>query len=80
MKNSDSYKPINCEVHDGYELACMRHAVHEVCWHDGTEAFQERLRFLDLECAQGQEYLIAENQTGARYRIRLDQISSSLPY
>lgn len=79
MNNSDAYRPINCEVHDGYELACMRRAVHEVCWQDGSE-HKALLRFLDLECAQGKEYLIAENQAGERFRIRLDQITSTLPY
>ncbi|WP_027857277.1 Rho-binding antiterminator [Marinobacterium jannaschii] len=75
------YQPINCEVHDGYELACMRHAIHSVTWLDesGTTR-QQPLRFLDLENKRGEEYLIAESPSGEQLRIRLDRISSKLPY
>jgi len=75
------YKPMNCEVHDGYELACMRQTTHTVIWHDERdELHQEPLRFLDLETKKGEEFLIAENRRGERVRIRLDMISSELPF
>ncbi len=76
----DNYKPINCEIHDGYELACMRRAIHQVTWQEDDREFSERLRFLDLEYRAGEEYLIADNQEGEKFRIRLDMITSSLPY
>lgn len=80
MENSDSYQPINCEIHDGYELACMRKAIHSVSWCEDDKTFTETLRFLDLEYTQGQEFLIAENKSGTQFRIRLDTITSQLPY
>ncbi len=80
MKKEDTYQPINCEVHDGYELACMRRAVHGVTWIDGEDTVTELLRFLDLKYAEGNEFLIAETQSGERRSIRLDKITSNLPY
>lgn len=74
------YKNINCEVHDGYELACMRKAIHEVTWQEGDQSQTAKLRFLDLEYSNKEEHLIAENQAGEKFRIRLDMITSSLPY
>ncbi|WP_286237220.1 Rho-binding antiterminator [Neptuniibacter halophilus] len=80
MADESHYQPINCEIHDGFELACMRHAVHLVIWQDGEQQYQQKLRFLDLEYRADGEYLIAEDSEGTAYRIRLDQISSQLPY
>lgn len=74
------YQPIQCELHDGYELACMRRAVHQVSWQDDQGAHQEALRFLDIEISSSVEYLLAENQQGEARRIRLDLIESRLPY
>lgn len=75
-----NYKHINCEMHDGYELACMRKAIHEVTWQDDDQSRTEKLRFLDLDYGNKEEHLIAENQAGEKFRIRLDMITSSLPY
>lgn len=80
MEKQDTYQPINCEVHDGYELACMRRAVHEVTWVDGESTITEQLRFLDLKYTEGNEFLIAETQAGELRSIRLDKITSNLPY
>ncbi len=80
MSDPTPYKPINCERHDGYELACMRHAIHSFRWHEQDQILSEKLRCLDLEYTNGEEFLLAENQAGKHYRIRLDQIISSLPY
>jgi len=80
MEHSDSYQPINCEIHDGYELACMRRAVHTLTWQEDESSQKETLRFLDLEYTGGQEFLIAENQSGEKLRIRLDRITTKLPY
>ncbi|MGI1669071.1 MAG: hypothetical protein K6L74_01965 [Neptuniibacter sp.] len=80
MGHSDSYQPINCEMHDGYELACMRRVVHTLTWQEGESSRSETLRFLDLDYTGGQEFLIAENQSGDKFRIRLDRITTKLPY
>ncbi|WP_271272618.1 Rho-binding antiterminator [Aliamphritea hakodatensis] len=74
------YQPIQCELHDGYELACMRRAEHIVSWHDDAGEHIETLRFMDIEVSNSEEYLIADTPDGEKRRIRLDLISSSLPY
>lgn len=74
------YQPIQCERHDGYELACMRRAEHIVSWQDDVGEHTETLRFRDIEVGNGEEYLIADTQSGETRRIRLDLINSSLPY
>lgn len=78
MVNSmDSYKPINCEIHDDYELACMRHTTHQVVWRDPQgHIHKEKLRFTDLLVCNAEEFLIAENHAGQRRKIRLDYIQS----
>ncbi|MFW1676873.1 Rho-binding antiterminator [Pontibacter sp. JAM-7] len=80
MTEQKPYQPINCDQHDGYELACMRHAIHLFKWHDGNQIRSEKLRCRDLEYTGGAEYLLADNRDGEPFRIRLDQIISSLPY
>ncbi|WP_432471703.1 Rho-binding antiterminator [Amphritea sp. HPY] len=73
----DSYKPINCEVHDDYELACLRRAIYQVIWRDPQgRIHKQKLRFLDLEISNSEEFLVAENRAGKRFRIRLDYIQS----
>lgn len=80
MHEETKYKPINCELHDGFELACIRQAIHPVTWSVEGKEKTERLRFLDLEYSAEGEFLIAENEQQAQRKIRLDSITSTLPY
>ncbi len=74
------YQPIQCELHDGYELACMRRAEHAVSWQDAAGQHSETLQFMDIEISNGEEHLIAVTANGEQRRIRLDMITSTLPY
>lgn len=80
MADDNKYQPINCNIHDGYELACIRRAIHEITWSDNDQTLTAKLRFLDLEYSKDGEYLIAENTHRDTLKIRLDSISSTLPY
>ncbi|MAY41553.1 MULTISPECIES: hypothetical protein [unclassified Neptuniibacter] len=95
MSGDKKYEPMNCEIHDGYELACIRKAIHEVTWLEEGQTVSAKLRFLDIECTQGAEYLIAEKlntkpviteklntekSQHKTFKIRLDMITSTLPY
>lgn len=80
MTNDTHYSPINCAIHDCFELACMRKAVHRVEWVYQGEKLSETLRFLDIEYTKDGEYLIAENEQHEPRKIRLDIITSQLPY
>ena len=71
------YKPIQCELHDSYELACMRKLIEEVMWRDDSGHInREKLRYMNIEIHKGEEFLIAENREGQPRRIRLDHIES----
>ena len=74
------YQPIQCERHDGYELACMRQAEHIVSWQDDAGEHTETLRFMDIEISNSEEFLIAVTANGEQRKIRLDLITSTLPY
>ena len=76
-----SYTPINCEVYDGFELACIRNVIHEIVWRDDAgHIHREKLRFLTIDNGGHEENLIAESRTGEKHRIRLDRIESRLSY
>ena len=76
-KIMDAYKPINCELHDGFELDCIRHSIKQVIWRDADgHIHNQTLRYLDMEIKAGEEFLVAENREKQQLRIRLDQIES----
>ncbi len=73
--NNDDYRPIDCGVYSGYELAIMHRDRLQVHWRDevGMDHI-ERLRPLDLKTRNGQEFMIVETLQGERREIRLDRI------
>ncbi len=76
----EKYIPIQCEVHDLYEIACMHRSTGKVVWRDDQDAQQSALlRYLDIKISDHQEYLIAEDDQGMRLEIRLDRIDSLPP-
>ena len=76
----EKYIPIQCEVHDLYEIACMHRTTAEVVWRDEQDAQQTALlRYRDIKIREGQEYLIADNDQGEQLEIRLDRIESLPP-
>ncbi|MDO6593503.1 Rho-binding antiterminator [Neptuniibacter sp. 1_MG-2023] len=74
MSDNIDYQPINCAIHDEFELACIRQEVRTLTWHTKHQTFNQKLRFLDLKCEQGAEYLIAETEEHKPFKIRLDHI------
>ncbi len=79
MAADKQYQPIKCDIHDRFELACMREIEDIVTWTEIDQKRSEKLRFLDLEYTKEGEFLIAENQSKDRLKIRLDTITSTLP-
>lgn len=72
MRVGDPYRPIDCGVHDRLEaLAVLRRTV-TVEWvgEDGTAASGTVGRILDIQVAEGAEWLILEGGE----RIRLDRL------
>lgn len=73
---SDPYRPISCAMHSELELAIMHKRRLDLRWTENGRRRTTRLQPLDLETREGNEYLLGEDATGQRRRIRLDRIES----
>ena len=77
MKPTD-YKPIDCNLYSGYELAIMHRNRLQVSWRDAQGTCRiEVLVPVDLRARQGEEFLVASDSLGAKREIRLDRIIAS---
>lgn len=79
--NDSDYRPIDCGVYSGYELAIMHREWLQLSWHDADGLDHlERLQPYDLRTADGAEYLLARNHLQVEHRIRLDLIIHAEPH
>lgn len=77
---SGEYRPIDCGVYSGYELAIMHRQALRVHWRDEVGA--DHLAVLqprDLQTRQGEEYMLAVDTEGRELALRLDRILSATP-
>ncbi len=65
------YHPIECDLHDVLEIACLHHALLQVELRDGSR-FVARAR-TTLSTAEKEEFLLLDAPDGGR-RVRLDQL------
>lgn len=78
MNDETDYQPIDCGIYSGYEVAVMHHQWLHVHWRDCNEVDHlERLRPVDLQTCNKEEYMVAVNVDEREYRIRLDRIVST---
>lgn len=63
---------INCEVHDHFEIACMRRALVEVQFKNGETISG---RAIDLQSKDGKEYFTMEVERG-KYECNLKDLST----
>jgi len=73
---TDPYRPISCALHSELELAIMHACWLELDWRENGQRRSARLRPRDLQTREGSEYLILEDDSGTRMRIRLDHVIS----
>lgn len=65
------YRPIDCSVHDEFELRAVRRVRCELDYLDETGAKQHRSgRIVDLTTRNGEEYLRLDDGT----EVRLDRV------
>ena len=78
MSDQNDYVPISCASYSDYEVAILHRRTLRVRWKDpdGAEHI-ERVRPLDLQTKNGEEFLIAEDTHGEPLRLRLDWIQSA---
>ncbi len=65
------YHPIECDLHDALEIACLHHALLQVELRDGSR-FVARAR-TTVSTAEKEEFLLLDAPDGER-RIRLDHL------
>jgi len=65
------YHPLDCDLHDVLEIACLHHALLQVELRDGSR-FVARAR-TTISTADKEEFLLLDTDDGER-RIRLDQL------
>ena len=76
---TDRYRPIDCEVYSGYEVAIMHRQRLRMHWRDveGND-YLGTLWPLDLKTEPTkEEFLLMKDLDGRHFRIRLDRIVSS---
>lgn len=75
MNNLKPYIPVSCATHSEYELLIMHREEVQLHWQDENGVLHsEKLLPTDLKVKSGEEFLIAINNSGQQYQVRLDQI------
>jgi len=70
-----AYRPIDCDLHDLYEIAVLRRQRLAVRWRDEQGRLREDVVApTDVETTAEGEFLVATDSCGSRLRIRLDRI------
>ncbi len=73
--SEEGYQPIACASHERLEFAVLRRQWLEVKVIQGEHAGQHRLLPLDVYAREGVEWLLAQNEAGEKFALRLDWIS-----
>lgn len=73
---SEPYRPIDCALHDEYEIAIMHKKYLPVRWLDDNGEFHTgRILPKDTQVKNKEEFLIAVDQANNELCIRLDKIT-----
>ncbi|HEX6929986.1 MAG TPA: transcriptional antiterminator, Rof [Gammaproteobacteria bacterium] len=78
MNNDDHHtiEPVNCDLHERYELAVMHRETLFIRWRDADGLTHlENLRPVDLRARGGEEFLHAVTVDGEPRVLRLDTIT-----
>ncbi len=71
------YKPVECGLHDEYELTIMQRRRLLLEWQDETgQARSATVLPVDLVTQAGEEFLLVQDSDRQQLRIRLDRILS----
>ncbi len=74
------YQPIPCALHSEYELWIMHRQTLQVRWQDEDgQQYEGVLTPKDVYTRAGEEFLVLEDENGARLELRLDRILSADP-
>ncbi|WP_336284121.1 Rho-binding antiterminator [Citrobacter arsenatis] len=73
MKAMEKYHPIDCDLHDYLEIACLYHYCLRIELTDGT--YLDAKALTTCTTADKEEFLLVENHENQQ-KIRLDRLSA----
>jgi Rho-binding antiterminator len=74
------YRPIDCDVHDRYELAALHREELVLEWLDeGGEVHTGHVRVDDVETRENGEFLRGQLRSGSPLEVRLDRVLRHSP-
>lgn len=71
-----SYQPLNCDLHDFLEIACMRGYLLDVDLIDGQRLIA---RAVTTRTSDTKEEFMVFEQDGRQWELRLDQLAAITP-
>ena len=74
--HSKSYSPIQCQIYDYIEIACMRHYQLTIELKSGETLTGKAIT---TKIKDKQEFIVIETTTGEEQEIRLDLVNSIQP-
>ncbi|MCX2898126.1 Rho-binding antiterminator [Pseudomonas mandelii] len=72
----ESYQPLNCDLHDFLEIACMRGYLLDVELIDGQRLIA---RAVTTRTSDTKEEFMVFEQDGRQWELRLDQLAAITP-
>ena len=73
---STDYSPIQCQIYDYIEIACMRHYQLDIELNSGETLTG---RAITTKVKDKQEFIVIENENAEKQDIRLDLVNSIQP-
>ncbi len=75
-ENDSDYSPIQCQIYDYIEIACMRHYLLDIELTSG-ETISGKAMTTKIE--NKQEFMVIETENSEKQEIRLDLVNSIKP-
>ena len=70
----NNYNPIDCALHEHYQLAVIKRASLDLVWIDAGGMHKDRVLAKDVSTHSQAEYLSVHSKTAGEFEIRLDFI------
>jgi Rho-binding antiterminator len=80
IPSPDDYRPIDCDVHDRYELAALQREELVLEWVDEAgRTHTGHVRVNDVETRENGEFLLGQLRSGSPVELRLDRVLRHSP-
>ena len=75
-ENDSDYSPIQCQIYDYIEIACMRHYLLDI---ELTSGEKISGKAMTTKIENKQEFMVIETENSEKQEIRLDLVNSIKP-